>query len=604
MESFPFDLAAARRSSYMSQRELADKSGVSLRQIQDIERGKVANCRPYTVRQLARALNVDLSVSPQRWGNVAFAVEDARTLASQSLQQSMFDLSISDEAPLPSVANAGLPDLQARRVRTLLLTRVLNELQANRALHVGWELYDMHALQLRAIQTVVEHMELLTGGITRLALSANLVDFARWMAPDREAATHQDVADEVISWLLNDKEREVFTPSYVDFGADRTPVRRQMSIELLRERQEPDGSLVLRASVEAINLLLGTLSDDVADAQRAEERLLDDFIETGRYDAAVDQARRAQLRSIQYAEQVSRWLATARQDLSQLDWTGTVKDDHDRALAHIKDRLADESRMRDRVGELLREVVDSDKRVPMLNVIKLLKDCHLRHTQLHGLLMDTGPTFRYEQERQRFVHPLALSRIAMRQALETILDAPIRSFVPSDKFFRAVIGPTPPRLLDLVDLSAELNAPARDSVSDAPEIPELVLEESEQLGIFPIDARKASDEALATIGRVPRRLSELIEEARRNSSDHPELAAELTRLRALDAFAPEGRDSLAGGELTSEKDGQKLSDRTYNGDDLLVRREIVLSLPSDGLANEALPRERMSPDTVLLREKA
>nr|MDA8218363.1 hypothetical protein [Dehalococcoidales bacterium] len=94
----------------------------------------------------------------------------------------------------------------------------------------GWELYDMHALQLRAIQTVVEHMELLTGGITRVALSANLVDFARWMASDHEVATHQEVADEVIAWLLNDKEHEVFTPSYVDVGPDGLPLRRQAAI--------------------------------------------------------------------------------------------------------------------------------------------------------------------------------------------------------------------------------------------------------------------------------------------------------------------------------------------------------------------------------------
>ncbi|MCL5958408.1 MAG: hypothetical protein M1358_03665 [Chloroflexi bacterium] len=234
----------------------------------------------------------------------------------QQRLESLFDtipdelggLSSNDDVEAGSVRR----EIHARRMSTLRFTSVLHHLEMHK-LRRGewWDAYDLLSLQLHTIQAVVDQMGFLEGGITRLALTETIVDLAQKMAPDHDSAEHREVARVVVDWLLNTEESNVFAPSYLDVMADGNVVRRQANIDILRERQEPDGSLVLRASVEAINLLLGVLNEDVADAQKAEERLLNDYIAGSRYDVAIAQATRAQLRSIQYAEQISRWLLNA-----------------------------------------------------------------------------------------------------------------------------------------------------------------------------------------------------------------------------------------------------------------------------------------------------
>ena len=492
-------------------------------------------------------------------------------------QSSLFDATFGPRPAKP--AAAAHPNAQdqanARRLRTLMLTTPLVALEANKLRHgPSWVAYDLRTLQLHAIQVVVENMGMLEGGITQVGVIAALSQLARAMAPAADPAELAEVSQVVLDWLLNAEDRDEFRPFYVLIGPDGAPIRRQTTIEILRERQEPDGTLVLRASVEAINLLLGPLSEDIADAQRAEERLLDDYIAAGRFDAAVDQARRAQIRSIQYAEQVSRWLNNARQDIARLDWSGAVKDEMDAALSHIGSRLLDEDRMRERAEATAREVANSDNLDAVVRVIRDIQDCHSRHTHLHGLLLDAGPIFRREQERQRLARPVGLKAIALARELDRALELPLTrnpDATPAGAFFRALSGPASPPLLDVVRLVAQLNAPPRESGIFAPEIPETSLVEVGEPVRFPSEVRQVAESVLATALAGPRRLSALLREVRERAPATPALAAELIRLLALEAFASESRGRAGDpdqprGELV----GERLEDEAYRGDDLVL----------------------------------
>jgi len=467
----------------------------------------------------------------------------------------------------------GRQDLYARGMRTLQIMHAINLLEDGKVRRGEvWRPYDLQLLQLHAVRLVVDHMDLLQGGIGRLALTRALADVADKMAPGADPGMATDVAQVVIDWLLNsDDNEDVYRPTYMVLDAQGQPHALRATISILRERQDMDGNLVIRASVEAVNLLLGALSDDVADGQRAEERLLADNIDSGRFDAAVDSARRARLRSIQYAEHLARYLVSAQQDIGALDWAGSIREELDDALTHIQDRLRAEGSMWDRAEEKRIELEGSERVETVLRVQAAIKDCLDRHTRLHGLLLDAGPTFRLEQEQQRFLRTPSPFRLSLRKELTDLLRRSVaKAGNPMDVFFRSVVGPVPPPVLTLDRLISELGAPAREIMRSPPEIPEPELVPEQRRERFPPQTVDLARSVFSACGAQPRRLSALLAGARELDKRHPTLAAEYVRLLAMDAFDAPSRDDGETDYVSSMSDGQTLKDPEYGGDDLLI----------------------------------
>ncbi len=101
----------------------------------------------------------------------------------------------------------------------------------------------------------------------------------------------------VVDELLNERgRRSAFRESYLAIDRDRV-VRRHLDFHLLQEHSAQDGSIVLKATTEAINLYAGMLEYPVEDAQIAEEAVLRSQVSRGRIADAVQTARRARLRS-------------------------------------------------------------------------------------------------------------------------------------------------------------------------------------------------------------------------------------------------------------------------------------------------------------------
>lgn len=468
-----------------------------------------------------------------------------------------------------------------RQVRTLLITNVINKLDENKHRNPYWQPYDFRVLQLRTIRLVVDNMGLLDDGIRTGDVIERVADWAGKMAPDRTPAEHTEVAREVINWLLASDSADTFTPQFIEYDSEGALFwQTDFRVEILRAIQDPRGEIVLRASSEAINLLLHVLSEDIADAQRAEERLLNDYIEKGRYDLAMGQARRALLRSKQYAEETRQWLAAAQQDVSSLDLPA-VRQKYDRALAHIKERLADEDEMSERIEKKSQEVPDSERlEVAVVEVRRLIRQCYDRHTTLHKLLLKVGPTLRREQENQLFARRVSI-RTGMRDILLRMLQEPLTDLVAKDGFFRAVVGPVAPPVMEVWQLANDLIAAGREISVEISDFEEPDLVEGSAISRFPAEAALAARKALATSLAEPRRLSDLLEDARRFAPGCPELSAELTRLLVLQEYAPETREGEPTAGLLADFDGKPLCDSAYYGDDLLIgREEVVQSLMS------------------------
>jgi hypothetical protein len=466
---------------------------------------------------------------------------------------------------LPLTDAPWVDDSFVRRVRALLRTAPLHDLEAGKALRDGdWSPYDLRGLALAAIDTVIDHMGL-EFGATGEQVRQRLAQLARMSAPDRPAQESRGVAEAVVAGLLNDRHRrEAFALPYSDWSGRRHR-RAQVAFKLLEEVEAPDGSVVLRATDEAVNLFVGALDRDIADAHAAAEAILTSQLRRGRLDQAVHTARAARLRSIQYASNVERVLDATRHDIRQVDWQADVPDLLADALAHLAERLETERHL----VATVRGLAGQHDTGPAAGILlDLIEDCQLRHLELHALLLRARTTFLDEQERQRFT----VSADSRAFELGERLLGPLLACTPADglpavaRFVAVVTGPLPPRPVRLSDMIDLLLQPRRgEDVATDVDTPELI-----DLGDdrrFAPGAWEHADRVLAQVsvnGEI--RLSQLLCDARATAAG----SAELVALAALHAFAPEH----TGPTLRATDDGRVLDDPQFGGRDLLVGREI------------------------------
>ena len=470
-----------------------------------------------------------------------------------------------------------------RRVKALARTAPVHDLESGKAMRDGdWSSYDLRALSLAAIDTVIDHMGL-EHGATSEGVLARLAGLARAAAPDRDPARHRAVAAAVLGALLNDRNRrEAFSVPYGEWtgsgertgdertgSGERTAAGHRMAelvFKLLEEVEAPDGTIVLRATDEAVNLFVGALDRDVEDAQAAAEAVLASQLRRGRVGQAVHTAKEARLRSVQFTRKVRRILEATRRDVRQVDWGEDVPALLSDSLDHLAERLSVERRLIVTLSDTLERAPEGDDARAAARLVELVRDCRSRHTDLHRELVGARAVFLDEQERQRFGRTAETRLVCLEEdLLKPLLAAPVPVGAPAAAAFLVrSLGPGPPRLLRVADLVAGLLRPrleaAEPPLFEPPELTELDLDPDR----FPEEVRRAAEIVLSSVEARPVRLSKLLESARRSS----ERAAELVGITALRAFAPES----AREELDASDDGTPLDDPAAGGADLVLTR--------------------------------
>src|SRR5262249_15494578 len=178
--------------------------------------------------------------------------------------------------------------------------------------------------------------------------------------------------------------------------------RRYFDFKLLVELVGPDGDVYLRATDEAINVLVGALAPDVESAQIACEVKLENLIKRGRLGDARLAAEQARYRTVQYAETLRRQLDATRRDVRSVDWLKAVPDLIEEALRHIEARYRAENAIMTNIANARDEATDPDGGRRAAELVGIVSDCIRRHTQLQARLQVAGSTFRTEQDRQQF----------------------------------------------------------------------------------------------------------------------------------------------------------------------------------------------------------
>jgi hypothetical protein len=368
----------------------------------------------------------------------------------------------------------------------------------------------------------------------------------------------------VIEGLLNDTERrQAFREPYaaVENGA---VTWREFSFNLLEE-VSPDGGVYLRVTVEGIHLYAGMLGYNIEDAQVANEIVLQYQISRGRLTDAVQTAREAEFRSIQYDAQIQGLLNAAKRDIQQVDWVRDALDAIAAAREHILQRLKIEKQILDAIEEKYDSA--GIEEIQQLAVLKQqVNRCMVRHIHLHKLLISVNLEYLDEQLKQGF-------RVRGFNALPEI-DKEI--FQPAllcnvgelkhatAKIFWAFSPPRPPHLLSLELLIEKLTAPIREdgptvSNTEAPELDEI---ETDKGPFTEADEENVKLLLQEASGHV--RLSELLDLALKEN-----MPLSTQKLLVLDVFRNFGAE-LGHENYQVRLHGAQFQNLNFSGDDLTL----------------------------------
>ncbi|WP_405837988.1 hypothetical protein [Streptomyces sp. NBC_01518] len=470
-------------------------------------------------------------------------------------------------APGPA-ADEGL----ARRLRALACTAPLHDLDARKANLAGeYSVYGMAEVALAAIDLVTLNMDFDTGA-DHDQIVARLIPRIAAQAPQRPVAEHERVARWVLENLINvGSVDRGFRTVYGTFAQDGTYVRRDYDFKLIEEVPGYGGSVYLRTTDEAVNVLVGALDTDVTSAQIAAEVKLEVLISRGRLADAQLAAEQARYRTVQYSETLRRALDATRRNVRAVDWLNSVPDMIAEALDHVADRYRHENAILTNIRKARDESEDAEQKRRAAELVDIVKDCIRRHTQLQSRLLEAGPLFRAEQDRQAFATPMTTSGIDLYGHLVSpVLPLPLESAIRvTDAFFARGTGlrtPVSVRVGDLVDI---LLTPPAEREHLGAEMPEPDLIATPDDSRFSEEQLAAAMELLDLPADAPRRLSGLLADARRQDAELPYLVA----LLAVHAASPPVGTAYRQGEpklLFAVDDGVELDDPEFGGADLIV----------------------------------
>jgi hypothetical protein len=367
-----------------------------------------------------------------------------------------------------------------------------------------------------------------------------------------------------------------FRAVYGTFTADGAYVRRDYDFKLIEEVPGPDGGVYLRTTDEAVNVLVGALDTDVTSAQIAAEVKLEVLIRRGRLADAQLAAEQARYRTVQYAETLRRALEATRRNVRAVDWLHTVPDLIAEALEHVADRYRHETAILTNIRRARDESEEAEHKRRAAELVDIVKDCIRRHTQLQTRLLEAGPLFRAEQDRQAFAAPAARVGVDLYgQLLAPLLPLPVeQAAAVTGAFFARGTGPRTPGAVRLTDLVDALLTPPVEREHLGAELPEPDLVATPDDSRFSEEQLEAALQLLDLPADAPRRLSGLLAEARRQDPELPYLVA----LLAVHAASPPVGVAYRQGEerlLFSVDDGTVLDDPEFGGADLIVGNALL-----------------------------
>ncbi|MEU2415764.1 hypothetical protein ABZ736_31010 [Streptomyces sp. NPDC013099] len=489
------------------------------------------------------------------------------------------------------------------RIRALAVGSPLVALDSSKAKKErGWDRYRLAELALAAIDFVTLRTDM-TSAVRQDAVVEHVAEFAALQLPERAGEEYRAVARWVTERLINTEERDRAFHHDVGHMTDEGFETRTASFQILKEVPDHVGQAALIATDAAITVLVHAIDVDIASEQIAAEAKLEALLRRSRISEAWQAAQNAQIHSIRYAKDIHGRIESMKRNVRAVDWDTEVKDSVDEALEHVRSRSEAETMQKERVNQLLEATADDRKRRQLQDLAELIHECWKRHAQLIKMLMEVGPEFRRQQDRQVFVAPAIHTRVHLHeQLLQPVLELSLDACLgPLEAFTRAVMGPVRPRVMYLPDYLEGLTQAAEEAGG------ELVAVQDEHdwtqidtTSAFGDEQHHAVDALLAAVTDRGVRLSALLESTRQpGPGTGPDAGAdELLTLRVQQLFRLIPVRELTDGEaaVVAVDDGMVLDDQRFGGSDfLLVRTAGTATMAETNTPLPVFPAPRRPP---------
>lgn len=306
-------------------------------------------------------------------------------------------LGVADDEPLAVNGSTGLLDL-SRQQRNLLLLRPLFQLELNKQ-RIGDEStadkgllqgIDTHYMALSALDRMMEGTTIATG-CTREEVISHLSEVARLMKP-KLTKTHQLKVADVVLAALDNKVNGYREFVYEHFDAAHGATR-QVKFKLVVFEPDIEDVYRYKPTPEGYLVYLGMLDLSPEDYQELMEKMLDLLVQRGRFDAALEIARRARTLSIEYRQLIRDRLHQAYRAPGTVDWRRDMAGGLEKARDHVRQRQSEDQRMVESVQDALRMAEEQKSRVNLSQLLATLQSASMMRSQLVVDISGAGERF-------------------------------------------------------------------------------------------------------------------------------------------------------------------------------------------------------------------
>ncbi|WP_256354744.1 hypothetical protein [Variovorax sp. dw_308] len=368
---------------------------------------------------------------------------------------------------IAEVQGSSMLDL-SRQQRNLLLMRPIFQLELNK-LRNGEDAesspfagLDTHYLAMSALDAMMEATTISMGS-TSQELQDHLSTVAMRMKPLLTPEQSRRVANIVIDALDNKAAGyKEFSFEYFDAVSIST---KQYRFRLVRWEPDSEDVYRYRPTEEGYLVYLGMLDLSPEDAQVLMEKMLDLLVQRGRFEAALEIAKRARKLSIEYRQLIRDRLYQAYRSPGSVNWSRDMNGRLDAARVHVRQRQAEDARMEESIQDALRASDEINTRQSLTQLLKTVGDAGLVRMQL---AIDISTSSERFIEAQRSV--FRARRPTGLPDLESQLLPQVMNLTATDlaeegtHFLSAMYPPVMPKIYDLNSVLALLSEQRAEEV--------------------------------------------------------------------------------------------------------------------------------------------
>lgn len=350
----------------------------------------------------------------------------------------------------------------SRQQRNLLLFRPLIQLELSKNLFTDgaegnrlFDAIDTHYLVLAILDFMMEGTTVALG-FTQQEVLDRLAAIAGAMKVGLSESQRQRIAEVVLD-ALDNKVRGYQEFAFEYFDAKRGEMRQAPKFRLVIYEPDLEDVYRYRPTPEGYLVYLGMLDLSVEDSQELMEKMLSLLVERGRFDAALEIARRARTLSIEHRQIIRDQLTSALRAPGSVNWTRDLGPRLAHARTHVAKRQEEDRRMDESCRESLLQANEPKTRESLVALRRAVREAGLNRTHLVSDVTLAPERFRRAQVAVfRARRPSNLPDLESRILPDLVRASTLLLAEEADSVVAALYPPATPRIYELNSVFALL----------------------------------------------------------------------------------------------------------------------------------------------------